>query len=240
MAKKLTYPGRDLEAMNFAQAYHRWILSLFKPYLGERIVEVGAGSGGFSEMLLENRPKVFAGVEPAAEMYPLLKERVSGTKGTEVVTYQDFFSDVATEIKTRARPDTFVYVNVLEHIEHDQDELKLVYDTLSGGGHALIFVPALPALFGPLDAKIGHFRRYTKRELERKAATAGFDIITCHYFDLAGVLPWWVKFRLLRSSDIEPGAVKLYDGLVVPIMRPLERLIKPPIGKNLLMVAKKK
>jgi hypothetical protein len=43
-----SYPGRELEAMSFAINYHRWILGLLTPYLGGRVVEVGAGAGSFS------------------------------------------------------------------------------------------------------------------------------------------------------------------------------------------------
>lgn len=39
--------------MSFAANYHRWILEIFAPYLGTRLVEVGAGTGSFSELLLE-------------------------------------------------------------------------------------------------------------------------------------------------------------------------------------------
>jgi hypothetical protein len=138
------------------------------------------------------------------------------------------------------KPDTFVYVNVMEHIEDDATEFAMIYDALTVGGNALIFVPALPSLYGKLDAKIGHYRRYTKRELVKKVEAAGFTVVRCRYFDVAGILPWWVKFKLLRSSSIEPGAVKLYDRAVVPIMRAVEQLVTPPAGKNLLIVAKKK
>jgi len=59
------------------------------------------------------------------------------------------------------------------------------------------------------------------------------------YFDSAGVLPWWVKYRVLRSERMEPGAVKFYDDFFVPPLRRLEALVPPPIGKNILMVAEK-
>src|SRR4051812_30371942 len=57
MQEQWSYPGRELESMVFAANYHRWILDIFRPYLGKRIVEVGAGSGSFSELLLETRPE---------------------------------------------------------------------------------------------------------------------------------------------------------------------------------------
>ena len=41
------YIGKDLEAMELARNYHKWIFDLMKPHLGRRIVEVGAGTADF-------------------------------------------------------------------------------------------------------------------------------------------------------------------------------------------------
>jgi hypothetical protein len=68
---------------------------------------------------------------------------------------------------------------------------------------------------------------------------AGFRVIAAKYFDLLGVLPWWVKYRLLQSEKMEPGAVRFYDRRVVPIARNLESWVNPPLGKNILLVAER-
>ena len=53
LKKKFDYEGKDLEAMDFAVAYHSWILEIFSPYLGDAPIEIGAGSGSFTELLAE-------------------------------------------------------------------------------------------------------------------------------------------------------------------------------------------
>jgi hypothetical protein len=58
------------------------------------------------------------------------------------------------------------------------------------------------------------------------------------YFDLIGVLPWWVKYRLLKSNRLEPDVVQLYDKFV-PLVRVTERFVTPPLGKNLILVGEK-
>lgn len=240
MGEHVIYPGRDLEAMAFAQKYHRWILETFKPHLGQRLVEVGAGAGSFSEMLLELPSESFSLVEPSKEMYALLASHVGGLQtGARIKTYNSIFSSVAEEIKTSQQPDSIIYVNVLEHIEDDEAELRMIHSTLEKGGRAFIFVPALRWLFGKFDESIGHFRRYTKRDLEEKCLRAGFKIISSRYFDVMGVAPWWLKYRLLRSSSMEPRAVELYDKYFVPLTKAAERRIKPPLGKNIILVAEK-
>jgi len=63
-------------------------------------------------------------------------------------------------------------------------------------------------------------------------------VLKARYFDVAGVLPWYVNFVLLKNS-IGGGGVALYDKLVVPAMRVVEGIKPPPIGKNILMVARR-
>jgi hypothetical protein len=130
-------------------------------------------------------------------------------------------------------------VNVLEHIEDDSRELEMVYETLAAGGRCFIFVPALRSLYGRFDEKIGHFRRYAIAEIEEKCRAAGFKVVRSKYFDLAGIVPWFVKYKLFRSDSLEPGAVALYDKLAVPVVSAVEKAIPVPIGKNILVVAEK-
>ena len=67
------YFGRDLEAMSFAVNYHRWILREFDGFIGQHLLEVGAGTGSFSRLLLEKNPATFVAIEPSSNMYPLLE-----------------------------------------------------------------------------------------------------------------------------------------------------------------------
>src|SRR5690606_34337499 len=105
-----------------------------------------------------------------------------------------------SELKSIPKTDTFFYVNVLEHIENDLEELKWMYSNIETGGHVCLFSPALPFLFGSHDERVGHFRRYTKNELVEKAQKAGFSIKKAIYFDFPGVPLWWINFVLLKST----------------------------------------
>ena len=237
MSEKHGYAGKDLEAMSFAVNYHRWILSIFAPYLGSRVVEVGAGTGSFSELLLERRLESLSLVEPSSAMYQQLCRRVGESQN--VKTYNDIFENVAERIRSGERPDSIIYVNVLEHIADDVHELNVINKTLDAGGRIFIFVPALRWLHGSYDRAINHFRRYTRTELEKKCVASGFKVTESRYFDLLGVLPWWVKYKVLQSNNMEPGAVRFYDQRVVPIARTLESSVTPPIGKNVLLIGEK-
>ncbi len=240
MSEKVVYVGRDLEAMSFALNYHRWIWQSFRPYLGKRLVEVGAGTGSFSELLIKSGPESLSLIEPSEEMFKILNDRIGKlTTATGVKTYNAIFTAVAGRIRSDRRPDSIIYVNVLEHVADDRAELGAMYQTLEGGGRIFIFVPALRWLFGSFDRQIGHVRRYAKGELEKKCREGGFRIVKSMYFDAAGIAPWWVKYRLLGSNTMTRRSVELYDRFVVPAARAFESIIEPPIGKNLLLIAEK-
>jgi SAM-dependent methyltransferase len=240
MANEVQYIGRDLEAMSIAVNYHRWIFRFFEPYLGTRVVEVGAGIGSFSRWLLERKLERLSLVEPSMGLCEQLEQRVQSFKSSATITiYNSTFRDVAPSIKDADTPDSIIYVNVLEHIADDEAELRAVNGALGMGGHLFVFVPALPCLFGAFDREIGHVRRYTKRELNMKCQKAGFEIQQSRYFDLIGIAPWWIKYKLLNSNRLESSAVDFYDRNVVPVSRLIERFVRPPAGKNLVLIAKK-
>ena len=228
----LVYFGKDLEAMSFAQNYHRWIVDEFAPFLGQHVAEVGAGVGNVSQMLLDRHIEKLAAFEPDQRMFAELERALAPEPRAHAV--QGFFGPE----QAGADYDALVYVNVMEHVEHDRREMAHAFRALRPGGHLLVFVPALQWLYSPFDKKVGHYRRYTKRGLVGKAKAAGFEIAKARYFDVAGVLPWYVNFVLLKN-EMAGGAVSLYDNAVVPIMKRVERVLPLPLGKNVLLAARK-
>lgn len=230
--KKPVYFGKDLEEMSFAPKYHQWILETFADCLGNKVAEIGAGSGNFTRLLLADKERSVTAFEPSANMFARLQE------------LGDTFDNLETcnaPLGQRADSlagvfDNVLYINVLEHIEDDAAELRHAHNILKDNGRLIIFVPALQGLYSPFDKMIGHFRRYHKQPLYDLVTAAGFNVDRLMYFDIAGILPWYVNFVMLKSENI-PRSVVLYDNLVVPVMKRLEGLVRPPIGKNLLLVA---
>ncbi len=239
--KKFSYTGRELEAMSWAVNYHRWILRIFRPYLGQHIVEVGAGFGSFAELVLsEHKFQTLSLVEPSEELYDRLTTRMRELETMKVDLYQGSFLEVAPLIKSQKVVDSVIYINVLEHIAEDQRELEAVSEILPEGGHVFLFVPALRWLYGTFDRQVGHIRRYTKTELDEKLRRAGFRVLQSDYFDFPGIASWWIKYRLMKSQTMERGAVRFYDRFIVPVVSRIESIIPPPIGKNIIAVAQKR
>ena len=92
---------------------------------------------------------------------------------------------------------------------------------------------------GSMDRQLGHFRRYSMNELTTKCRTAGFQIRAAAHFDFIGMLPWWLKYCVLKSERMEPAAVRFYDQWIVPVSRFLESIVSPPVGKNIIVIGEK-
>jgi SAM-dependent methyltransferase len=218
--------------MASAVRYHRWIIDEMAPYLGRDVAEVGAGSGNVAELLLQLGIDRLTAIEPSREMFRMLRDRLAGEP--RATTVHGRLGDPGAELLPSF--DSVVYLNVLEHVADDAGELRRARRCLRPHGHLCLFVPALPYLYGRSDEAVGHLRRYDRAGLRTTVQDAGFRVVRLRYFDAAGVLPWFVYARLLRRELNGPD-VAFYDRWVVPVARAFERVIPPPIGKNLLCIA---
>lgn len=228
------YPGRDLKVMGFARRYHAWIRDEFAPFVRGDVAEVGAGDGEFSRLLLELAPRSLTFFEPSTAMFARQPDKL----GDDPRVRRENATFTARAAGLQAALDTLVYVNVLEHVEDDRGELALMHAALRPQGHLCLFVPALSWLMSDHDRAIGHFRRYGRRELREKVEAAGFTVRREFYFDSLGVLSWLICMRWLKLP-LKAGSVDLYDRVFVPVLRSLETRIRPPLGKNLLLVAQR-
>jgi SAM-dependent methyltransferase len=229
------YEGRDLEVMQCLENYRQWIFDEMAPHLSGRIVEIGAGTGNFSELLVSPAEGLVL-VEPGHRPYQVLERRFGGLSGVETVS-----RDAAEWV--RQAPDesvqSIVMINVLEHIEADVDLLEDLFRVLRPGGKLCLYVPAMMLPFSELDRQYGHFRRYGGRELREKLLRTNFRIVHGKYMDSAGMLAWFLLYRLMKGTDFNPRMASFYDRVAVPVLRRAERFVPPPAGKNPLFIAER-
>ena len=202
----------------------------------KHIVEVGAGLGGVTDVLLERFPTAsITAIEPDETNVRALAAQFADEP--RVVTLRGTVEDHRTELRAAAA-DLVIYISVLEHIADHGVELKTAADLLHTGGTLSIFVPAMPSLYGPIDARSGHFRRYTPEDLREVVDAAGFDIVHIGYTDRLGVAPYWFNYRLLNKAGISTGSVWAFDRIFVPATRFTERFLgRVPAGKNMVCTA---
>jgi SAM-dependent methyltransferase len=220
-----------LEELEQAKNYSSWILELIAPHVSGRILEVGAGRGTYSQYFADHGH--LTALEPSHVHSAALRERLKDYPNVNVVTAQ---------LDGAAAPgsyDTVVLLNVLEHIPDDRQALGDIYESLAPGGKLVLWVPAFEALYGKFDQRIGHYRRYRRNQLLALVHHVGFQQVTARYANLPGFFAWWVVVRLLGRAPTAGRLASTYDRYFIPVIRRVERFVRPPIGQSLLIVAQR-
>jgi SAM-dependent methyltransferase len=221
--------------MSRAENYFAWQSRLVTRQLGRRVVEVGCGLGNFTGKLLD-REAVIA-VDSNPDCIQRLIERYPGRDNLHTFACDagsPAFSDLA-----RFHPDSCVCLNALEHIRDDRQALDGMASILGPGGVVVLLVPAFPALYGPIDRNLGHYRRYSRRSIASLAAATSLRIRKVHYVNAAGFFGWWVNSRILRRRAQSEKQIEIFDRYLVPLLSRLEGMVTPPFGQSLLVVLDK-
>jgi hypothetical protein len=103
----------------------------------------------------------------------------------------------------------------------------------------VLWVPAFEALYGKFDQRVGHYRRYRKNELLALVHNVGFQQVTARYTNMPGFFAWWLFVRVLRLSPTGSRLTSFHDRYFIPVIRRVERFIRPPVGQSLLVVAQR-
>jgi 2-polyprenyl-3-methyl-5-hydroxy-6-metoxy-1,4-benzoquinol methylase len=201
------------------------------------ILEVGAGYGVFSRSISKSASHLTS-VEPNKIFYNDLEKQLEDLDNAESFcgTLSDFVS--STRVGEVGRKfDRVMYTHVLEHIPDDLSELNLARQQLRPNGKAIIVVPSLPRLYGPVDALSGHQRRFTFNELKSLAEMAGFEVESIRYFNPIAIAPYWILYRAIGVKSVGSGQLGLYDRLFVPLAYKMMRIFGGRIpGINLIAV----
>ncbi|MFP5487347.1 MAG: class I SAM-dependent methyltransferase [Acidimicrobiia bacterium] len=137
--------------------------------------------------------------------------------------------------------DTVVTVlDVLEHVEDDAALLATLADRMQPGAGLVVTVPALARLFSSWDTDLGHFRRYSRRELEDLVTRHGFVVQEASYLFPELLAPAVLR-KLRRSSGDAaefPDLPRLVDRIATAVSRTTARLRRWwPAGTSVLVVA---
>jgi SAM-dependent methyltransferase len=224
--------AQTLERLADAPNYNGWIFDRVRPWVGNRVLEVGSGIGNLSAFLADRERVVLTDTHP--EYLERLRQRFAGRPNVEVM--QLYLPKVDGAIAAQ-RFDTIVCLNVLEHVADDLRSLAVMHELLEPRGRLVLLVPALRMLYGTLDEALGHVRRYTVAELRTKFSETGYHVRHIEYFNLAGILGWWFTGRVLKRRLIPTGSLALYEALV-PLFR-LERFLPWRLGQSLIAIGER-
>lgn len=217
-----------------APSYNRWLFERVKPWVGRRVLEIGAGVGTMSAFLMNGEHERVVLTDTDPHYLELLAARYGHRQhvGVAQLRLPTFNPDLARE-----GFDTIICLNVLEHVREDMLSLTTMFRLLQPRGRLVLLVPSLPAIYGTLDRALGHFRRYTPTELRRKYAAAGLRMQHIEYFNFAGVPGWWFTGRVLKRELIPTESLRWYDALV-PLFR-LEQWLPWRLGQSLIAIGER-
>jgi glycosyltransferase involved in cell wall biosynthesis len=228
-----TDPGyKSLQRMESLRRYNAWLWEKVAPYVGTRVLEVGAGTGNMTRQMASRELVVATDVD---ERYIRMLRNTFGNDPHVRVCRFDLGGDVPVELGNGF--DSIICLNVLEHVEDDVRALRHLHDLLAPNGRVVLIVPAHQRLFGEIDRAIGHYRRYERVDLAERLRTAGFSVEHASAFNVIGALGWFVNARLLKRRAV-PGVQARINDLLVPLLR-LEGHLHPSVGLSWLAVGRR-
>lgn len=229
----LHYVGQELDLFAHAKNWKRYWSSCVRPFIGGNVLEVGAGIGANTALLLTSSVTSWHCLEPDAE----LAQRAATTlaSGVQTAQCQVLVGTTETVLRRGLRFDALLYIDVLEHIELDREELQRAARLLSTGGSLIILSPAHQWLYTAFDQSIGHFRRYDRANLLACSPPA-CALRRLWYLDSVGMLASCGN-RLLPHQPM-PNLPKIlfWDRYLVPSSTWLDRLLLHRVGKSILAV----
>jgi SAM-dependent methyltransferase len=225
----------DLRNLAAAQRLVDFTTAQFPARVGTSALEVGAGIGTFSQILLDRGVDDLLLIEPETACIGELEQRFGGDPRVKIA------AELLPEAPSLAeRPGTFDFAlsqNVFEHIEDDHAAVAAMARGLKPGGVLMALVPAHPRLYGPLDRAYGHYRRYTPERLRSVVESAGLQVEKLYRFNTLGILGWWAKNRA-GAEGIGSSPLKVYEAMLAA-WRPIEERFDMPVGLSLIVHARR-
>ena len=224
------YVGTELDVFAHARNWKRYLRDLAAPYLRGDVLEVGGGIGETCCAFRSGAQSSWTALEPDLGLAGRLRTRVSPLQPPVRVV-----AGTLAAIQDGPRFDCIIYIDVLEHIEGDSEELRSAVARLKPRGTIIVMSPAHQALFTPFDAAIGHHRRYNRTQLQA-LTPPGVRLIHTRYLDCVGLTLTIGNRLLLRSASPSVAQVMFWDRFCIPAARRLDPLFAGHLGKSILAV----
>jgi SAM-dependent methyltransferase len=209
--QSISYPKEMYEDPNSDDDGGYWETHRSKEILKElkrnglnKIVEIGAGTGSVCGYLAQNGIEVVA-VEPLRAGAESIQK-----KGIRTICGRLESVNFPTE-----SIEVFGVFDVLEHIENPNHLLNEMYRTLKPGGYLLVTVPCGQWLWGEMDKSLGHFRRYSRNQINDVVNRSGFKTVESRYLFLTLVAP----ALLFRAIPYRLGMKKSRNNVLRTVKR---------------------
>ncbi|MBF0518596.1 MAG: class I SAM-dependent methyltransferase [Nitrospirae bacterium] len=232
MSADYSYVGTELEIFNEAVNWKRYFTETIEPFLGNNVLEVGAGIGGTTKSLCRKHHHNWVCIEPDAVLADQIEQKISNGILPSNCSVRNMFVSDLPETETY---DTIIYVDVIEHIKDDFKEIEMVKRLLKKNGFLIILVPAYMILYSEFDSNVGHYRRYNKKTLQRIIPET-FKTVQLLYLDSVGLLASLANRLFFRQEMPSMQQINKWDKYIIPISKITDPLVKYKAGRSLVGV----
>ncbi|HET6347145.1 MAG TPA: methyltransferase domain-containing protein, partial [Myxococcota bacterium] len=170
-----------------APRFTAWLADTLRPYLGQRVLEVGAGAGALARALAGRKAYVAVEAHPHCvhTLEALQRELPALSAVAADVTHGDPLPTVPGGF------DAVLCVDGLDKADDDAALLGRMRDVLAPDGRIVLLLSHGPWNFGSLDRGTGRQRRYTRATVESLAHAAGMVVRQILPFNRISSIPWW-------------------------------------------------
>jgi glycosyltransferase involved in cell wall biosynthesis len=203
--------ARILDALAQTPHFNRWMAGTIEPWVGKRVLELGAGIGNLSQYLVPRRQWYIAS-DIDEEHLGRLRVRFQNRPNVEPARCD--LSRPEDFVPLAGQFDTVICLNVLEHIADHAVGLRNIASALEPGGHAIVLVPQDQRIYGTLDKVLGHYRRYSEGELRAAMEAAGLEVERVLEFNRVTRPGWWWNGRVLQRRHFGRLQLWIFDRLV--------------------------
>jgi SAM-dependent methyltransferase len=228
-----------LETIRTAGNFNRWMYDTIKVHCNGKILEIGSGIGNISKYFLDDGYDI--SLSDYSRYYcEKLKNFGMKYSTTPEVIQLDIVDKEFDKIYSQyfGKYDCIVMMNVLEHIRDERSAVVNCVKLLALDGSIVILVPAFPSLYNTFDRTLGHYRRYTRRELESILRDCRCRIEHSQYFNLFGIVGWFIFGKVLGKKLITNTQMKLYNSMV-GFFALIDRIVFHRCGLSVITVGKK-
>ena len=227
----------NLETVSNSENFNNWMYEEIFPGLKGDILEIGSGQGAYSKRVIRDFPESKITLTEISTSYLENLKRDFSSNNVNVakldLNNKKDFENIGYE-----KFDSIFGLNVLEHVEDDIFALNQLFKMLKNDGNLIILVPCYKFLFNVIDENVGHWRRYTKKELESKLQKTNFDLQKIFSFNFLGIIGWYINGNICKNPQINPKATKVFDK-IIPIEKHLEKIFGKKIGLSIITISKK-
>ena len=236
---------------------HRFLLQATKQALGKltprqgglKLIDLGAGCGGWIKYLMDRRPAGLSEIALGDSSLMALEKSID-ILPPGVARYQ---IDLL-RLGWRERWDVVYLLDVLEHLPEDKPALSQVAAAMKPGALAFVTMPALDFFWSYNDEVANHCRRYNAGSLTCLAEACGLQVLSARYFMFfLSPLLWLSRARyrnialtqqqkmelMVRAHRIPASPVNKLLGTIFAAESPLGHYVKFPWGTSILGILQK-